>query len=187
MSLKTGSLLTKLLYGSVCTPGQLQRHVDSPPLVLHSTISLQGNTWAGSFWDDGNVLVEERNGKYFWFVVNLSSESFSRLSKAHWFVTTNALCPRSSTYVCKSCSCPFISGRNLLICSTFGKVLLSPASASEQPNKPTGYFSQFWFLDNVMFLIVEGKGILHCRQIIGPVFVFIYLLLQRWLDFWRTF
>ena len=53
-------LLTELLYRSVCAPRQLQCHVDSPSLVLHSTIGLQRDTWAGSFWDDGNVLDEKK-------------------------------------------------------------------------------------------------------------------------------
>lgn len=52
-------LLTELLDSSVCAPWQLQCHVDSPPLVLHSPIRLQRYSWAGGLRDDGDVLVEE--------------------------------------------------------------------------------------------------------------------------------
>ena len=48
--------LTKLLGGSVCTPGQLQCEVNVATLIDGSTIRLQGDTWTGRFWDDGNVL-----------------------------------------------------------------------------------------------------------------------------------
>lgn len=67
--------LTKLLYGSVCAPGQLQGHVDPPPLVLHSPVSLQGDARAGCFRDDGYVLEREkkkvRNGFVPSFVTTL--------------------------------------------------------------------------------------------------------------------
>lgn len=53
-------VITKLLYGSVCAPRQLQGHVDSPPLVLHTPVGLQGNTGAGRFRDDGYVLVDNK-------------------------------------------------------------------------------------------------------------------------------
>lgn len=48
--------LTKLLNGPVCTPRQLQGHVDPPPLVFHSLVRLQGNPRAGRLWDDGHQL-----------------------------------------------------------------------------------------------------------------------------------
>lgn len=48
--------LTKLLNGSVCTPRQFQCHVDSPPLVLHPLVCLEGDSRASSFWDNGHQL-----------------------------------------------------------------------------------------------------------------------------------
>lgn len=47
---------TKLLDCSVCAPGQLQGHVNPPPLVLGPAVCLQWDTRAGSLGDDGNVL-----------------------------------------------------------------------------------------------------------------------------------
>lgn len=58
-------LLTELLYSSVCTPRQLKGHVDSAPLVLHATVSLQGYTRAGSFRDDGYELIERKDSRYY--------------------------------------------------------------------------------------------------------------------------
>lgn len=48
--------LTKLLNGPVCTPRQFQCHMDSPPLVLHPLVCLEGDPRAGSLWDNGHQL-----------------------------------------------------------------------------------------------------------------------------------
>lgn len=48
--------LTKLLNGPVCTPRQFQCHVDSPPLVLHPLVCLEGDSRASSLWDNGHQL-----------------------------------------------------------------------------------------------------------------------------------
>lgn len=42
-----GAGLTKLLDGTVCTPGQLKCHVDPAPLVLDPTISLERDSRTG--------------------------------------------------------------------------------------------------------------------------------------------
>lgn len=42
-----GAGLTKLLDGTVCTPGQLKCHVDPAPLVLDPTVGLEGDSRTG--------------------------------------------------------------------------------------------------------------------------------------------
>jgi hypothetical protein len=48
--------LTKLLDGTVGTPGKLKCHVDTAPLVLDPAVSLEGDAGAGSLGDDGYEL-----------------------------------------------------------------------------------------------------------------------------------
>lgn len=56
------SWLTKLLNCPVCTPRQLQSHVDPAPLILHSLVCLQGNPRAGRLRDDGHQLQKTEKG-----------------------------------------------------------------------------------------------------------------------------
>lgn len=48
--------LTKLLDGTVSTPGQLQSHVHTAALVQDPAVGLEGDTRAGRFRDDGHQL-----------------------------------------------------------------------------------------------------------------------------------
>lgn len=74
-------LLTKLLDGSVCTPRQLQGHVNPPALVLNSSVSLKWNPWTGRFRYDGYQLKRVRQIVFLDAPLKSERKSFTFL---HW-------------------------------------------------------------------------------------------------------
>ena len=53
---------TKLLYGLVCAPGQLQGQMTASPLVGHSLVGLQADPHRGCITDDGYQLIAIHEG-----------------------------------------------------------------------------------------------------------------------------